>query len=229
MARSFSLVEHKVAEADFFLSQIPACEYNFFGAQCYVAAFASSARSVTFALQSCLADVVGFKEWYAEQQASLRSDPLARFFHEFRRVNQHIGENLVGGGSGGPNIKPLYWFTPTRELPHVPSEDVETACTNYMRAVVAVVYQCYIDFGPQVDPHQHYTAENFADLSRTIEDAEEELGFPRGWTDIGRADLLPYRWQALRDAVGGSQVNHIFQKYLEATAPSPDRLPDLQL
>lgn len=225
MERSFSLVDHKIAEADFFLNKIPECGLDFFGVRCYVSAFASSARSVTFALQSVLSDVDGFKAWYEERQTQLRKDPVARFFHEFRRVNQHIGNNLVDGGSFGLNSPILYWFTSTPEIPNVPQDDAETACSKYMRTVVSLVYDCYIDFGSHIDAHQRYTEEYFRSIGKTIEDAEEELGFPCGWTNIGDPEALPYRWQMLRESVTGCEINHIFEKYLGKVTPMPELLP----
>ncbi|MCH7989334.1 MAG: hypothetical protein IID46_09335, partial [Planctomycetes bacterium] len=206
MRRSFSLVDHKVAEAAFFLEKIPGCGYDFFGVRCYVSAFVSSTRSITFALQSVLNGLDGFAKWYESRRKELRNDPLARFFHEFRRVNQHIGENLVGGGSGGPDEPTLYWFTPTTDVPDVPSDDVYTACQNYMVTITSLVYDCYIEFGPHIDAHQRYTEYYFHSIGKTITDAEEEIGFPHGWTDTGDSDSEPYRWQLIRDNVAGCEI-----------------------
>lgn len=224
--RSFSLVDHKVEEANFFLSKIPECRYDFFGVRCYVGAFIASSRSVTFALQSVLRHLEGFEAWYRKWQQQLKNDPLARFFHEFRRVNQHIGDNLVSGGSGGPNTPTLYLFCPTEDIPGVPEDDVETSCRKYMVTILSMVYDCYIEFGPYIDAHHRYTAEFFERMGKTIEDAEEELGFPRGWTDIGDPEALPYRWQLLRDNTCGCEINHLFERYLGKITPVPDRLPE---
>ena len=128
MARSFGLVDEKVAEAEFFLDKIPDCEYDFFALRCYLSAFASSARSITFALQSVLTGTDNFDKWYQSRQESLRKDKLARFFHEFRTVSQHIGDNPVGGGSVGHGQKTRYYFTPISDLPNVPESDVESCC-----------------------------------------------------------------------------------------------------
>lgn len=224
--RSFSLVDYKVEEADFFLSKIPECGYDFFGVRCYVAAFAASSRSVTFAIQSVLRHIEGFDVWYPRWQQQLKNNPVAYFFHEFRRVNQHIGDNLVKGSSGARNTPTLYWFHPTEDILEVPEDDVETACRKYMVTIVSMVYDCYIEFGPYIDAHQRYTAEFFERIGKTIEDAEEEFGFPRGWTDIGDPDALPYRWQLLRDNTCGCEINHIFEKYLGKATPVTERLPE---
>ncbi len=226
MARAFDLVDWKLAEADFFLGQVSECGTNFFAVRCYVSAFVASARSVTFAMQSCLGEIDGFREWYSLRQQELRADPLARFFHEFRRVNQHIGENLVTGGTHDRDGRCRYRFTATEDIQHIPKPDVQTACEAYFVKIVTLVYDCYIAFGPLIDPKQHYTAEHFAAIGRTIEDAEEELFGVRGWTEVNGYPE-GYRWQALRDSQPGCGVNQLFEEYLGKTAPEPDRLPEL--
>lgn len=226
MARSFDLVDWKVAETEFFLKRIPECNFNFFAVRYYVNAFVSSSRSITFALQSCLNGLEGFARWYEERQSRLKQDSLARFFNEFRRINQHIGDNFVGGGAGGPDRKPLYFFSPTPDLKEVPSEDVESTCKRHFVMILDLVYSCYLEFGPSIDPKQHYTEEHFAKMGKTIEDAEEELFGIHGWTKVpGYPDA--YRWQALRDSQPGCSINHIFDEYLGKTIPEPKRLPDL--
>ncbi|MGR3319025.1 MAG: hypothetical protein ACUZ8O_11170 [Candidatus Anammoxibacter sp.] len=48
----------------------------------------------------------------------------------------------------------------------------------------------------------------------TIEDAEEELGFPRGWTYIENLEGEEMRWKMLRRNQCGCSINHLFHKYL---------------
>jgi len=223
--RSFSLVDHKVAEAEFFLEHLRGCGFNIFAFRCFCSGFVSSARSITFSLQAVLADASGFPDWYSRHQGRLRSDPTARFFHEFRTVNQHIGDNLVGGGVFGRDIGHRYLFTPTQEIPNVPDGDAVEACSVYFTALLEIVYDCYLSFGPIIDAKQRYTAEHFQSLGMSIEDAEEELGYPRGWTDIGDPRATPYRWQVLRDQQAGCEIDHIFEKYLGRVTPRPGRLP----
>jgi len=51
VAKSFDLVDEKLAEADFFLEKLRDSSTDFFAARCYFSAFVSPSRSVTFALQ----------------------------------------------------------------------------------------------------------------------------------------------------------------------------------
>lgn len=218
MARSFSLVHQKVAEADFFLKKLKEAGFNFFAARCYASAFTTAARTVTYAMQTVMKPVQGFAEWYTQRQEELKADPTTRFFHQLRTISHHVGENLVSGGSGGPNQDTRYWFMPTKDIPEVPQEDVVAACTRYMAKLVDLVYRCYIDFGPESNAHQRYTAEHFAKLGRTIEDAEEEVFGVRGWTEVpGYSE--DYRWQAIRDSLVGCEIDHLFMEYTGKEAP----------
>ena len=73
MSRSFSLVDSKVAEAAFFLEKIADCGYETLEMRCYLSAFVSAARTVTFSLQSVLRNVDGFDEWYRSHQQALKA------------------------------------------------------------------------------------------------------------------------------------------------------------
>lgn len=210
-------------EAKFFLDHISGDDADFFTLPYYVSAFTSATRSITFAMQACLSDLDGFRDWYEIQRRKLREDPLIRFFHNYRTISQHIGDSLVTRGSSGarPGDKFKYWFGTTSDVKWVPEDDVETACTIYFKHLLGLVFQCYIDFGPYVDAHQRYTAEFFAGIGKTVEDAEEELGWPRGYGDIGDPDFLPHRWRLMRESVTGCRINHLFDHYLGKVTPYP--------
>ncbi len=214
--RKFSLVDGKVAEAEFFLRKISEVGLDFFVARCYVSAFVNSMRTVTYAIQAVLKNQEGFEEWYGKHQTELKQNPICRFFHNFRRVDHHVGENVVQGGSMNAGVIQL-WFGPTTDIPEVPTEDAVTCCKRYFINILHVVFDCYAEFGFIIDARQYYTAEHFASISKTIEDAEEELGFPRGWTNVFGAGEEEKRWCALRRDIVGCEINHIFSEYIEKT------------
>lgn len=228
MARSFDVVDWKVIEAEFFLRQLKDCGADFVAVRCFSSAFVAAARSITFALQASISGLPQFEGWYKEKQAALKQNKLARFFHEYRCVSQHVGDDPVRAGSGGPGQPWLFWFMPSPDLKEVPEEDLVSAASQYFQTLLELVYECYVRFGPEIDPHQRYTAEHFASLGLTIADAEEEIGFPRGWTDIGDPSAEPYRWQAIRRSVSGCGINDIFNEYLGRTTPLPAALPSWQ-
>lgn len=230
MARSFGIVDYKVREAEFFLKEMRRLgdELNFGAVQFCASAFASASRSITFSMQVSLKGKADFEKWYMLKQEQLRNDPLARFFRDFRNLTNHIGDNVVGGGAHGAGST-LYFFTPTPDLRKVPDQDVSAACQTYFKTILKIVYDCYIEFGPVIDGQQYFTEDNFTRLNRSIEDAEQELGFPRGYTDIGDPNAEPYRWQALRDEAEGCEIEPQFMEWLNIRIPRNPRLPTYQL
>lgn len=222
--RSFGLVDYKVREAEYFLAQLhgAARRTELMAVQYCTSAFAAAARSVTFAMQSSLSDHPGFGEWYKPRQQALRTDPLARFFHEYRRVTQHIGEQVVSHGSfSGGGAK--YYFVATPDLPSVPDLDVCTACTQYYRAVLRLVFECYVELAPVVNAQWRFTSGHFESIGKVIEDAEEELGFPRGYTAAGAILTEAQRWQLLRDRADGCGIERQFWRWLRCRLPLPRR------
>lgn len=230
MARSFGIVDYKVREAEYFLKEIRrrGSELNFEGVQFCASAFATASRSITFAIQASLKREAGFGDWYDSVQDLLKEDPLARFFRDYRNLTNKVGDNVVGGGVGGPDGTLFFFFTPTPDLPEVPAQDVLSACETHFRTVLKIVYDCYIEFGPVIDGQQYFTEENFIRQNKTIEDAEDELGFPRGYTDIGDSNSHPYRWQVLRDQAEGCEIEQQFLEWLNLRVPRPPRLPEYE-
>ncbi|MEO8205278.1 MAG: hypothetical protein ABI615_03800 [Chthoniobacterales bacterium] len=220
MSRMFGLVDSKVQEAEYFLDRILSAEFGFYGVQCDTVAFTASARSITFAMQSSLKGTLEFDAWYSSKQSELRRNPLARFFHEFRRVSQHIGINVVTKGRFSDK-KALYYFGVNPELNTVPALDVATACSKYFKTILELVYECYITFPTLINGQWHYTSEFFASNGKNIEDAEESLGFPRGWSAVSGLDEKT-RWRYLRKEADGCNIQSQFQQWLKKTVPHPD-------
>lgn len=220
MPRMFGLVDAKVQEAEYFLCRILDDDCHFFGVQCDAVAFTSSARSITFAMQACLKGIPEFDEWYVRKQQELRADRLARFFHEFRRVSVHIGDNAVVGGASGDG-RQIFFFGELPELPEVPDLDVAAACSQYFANTLHLVYECYTMFPALINAQWRFTKEHFASMGKTIEDAEEEIGLPRGWSGVSG---LPEdeRWRYLRKEVDGCTIQGQFYRWLGKVVPYPD-------
>lgn len=231
MARSISIVEYKAQQTHFFLEKIGEAELDFFAAQCFVDAFVIAARSITFAMQAVISDVPGFAEWYKVQQSEMKNDAICRFFNEYRTVSTHIGDTVVKGFTTGKNNDGSrainYYFQPIADLPDVPQDDVQTVCTYYFKALLGLVFGAMQTFKYQLDDRWYFTRENFIRLGKTADDADEELGFPRGWTDIGGAYNEEERWRALRHAqTVGCQLNDLFVVYLGKAILGPDDDPE---
>jgi hypothetical protein len=148
-------------------------------------------------MQASLKGDVRFDAWHERQQEKLRGDPLARFFHDFRTVTQHIGVKIVGAGIHGADGT-FHYFVACPDMPIVPEQDVVSACEA-----------------------------NFARMGRSIEDGEEELGLRRKWADIGRPDPQAYRWEHLRRQADGCLIDQQFMKWLGKLAPRIERLPPM--
>ncbi len=226
MSKSFELVDHKVAEADFFIEKLCEAGLDLFSARCYFNAFVSASRSITFSLQAVMKDISGFNDWYQEVQDSLQNNQLARFFVRARNVTQKVGGHPVNGGyvkahDGSSSLV----FTSSQEFPHVPSQDVASACKDYLSFLVDIILVCYEKFGKIIDPEMYYTEEAFAERGLTIDDADEEAFGFRGWT---QAPDVPTeaRWQMIRDYMTGCEIDHLFEKYTKRNRPKPSRAPE---
>jgi hypothetical protein len=64
--------------------------------ECNLDAFISSARSVTFVMQSEYSEKPHFNEWYQEKQKEMKTDEMLRFFNEVRVTTIHRRSLDVG-------------------------------------------------------------------------------------------------------------------------------------
>lgn len=227
MPRSFQIVDYKVSQTEFFLENLQKSELNMFAAQCFTDAFVSSARSVTFALQSVCSTIPDFTAWYTNKQKVLRNDPLARFFKEYRDFSVHVGDTIIKGGQAyrdnSGNLNVAYYFGYIPELSNPPIQDVCIACHQYFISLLHLILDAYRTFPYYIDDRWYYTEENFKRLNKSIEDAEEDLGIPRGWTDVGDITFLPKRWKLIRSKhTVGCEINYLFKKYLGEYFLGPD-------
>lgn len=223
MTRSFGLVDFKVREAEYFLLELRRLskQLNIEPVQFCASAFASATRSITFAMQASLKGCQDFEPWYERQRQRLDDDSLARFFVKFRNFTQKIGGGDIVGDPIHVRGRYLFFFIPVPDLPEVPEQDVVSACEGYFTTLLQIVYDCYIELGPLIDGQQYFTKEVFSALGKNIEDGEEELGFPHGWTDIGEQDAEPHRWQMLRNQADGCHIEKQFERWLDKTLPRP--------
>ena len=229
--RSFGAVDSKLYEADFFCSELGKVGSNIYRGQYLFSAFVASGRSVTFSIQASISDVDGFAEWYSGIQSNLKKDKLARFFHDCRTDSQHIGLNPLIGGAGYKDSQRLYFGQPEpHRYKYIPDIDVHAACVSYMQILCQVVNDCYGRFALIIDPNAIYTISGLSQLNLSIEDVEEELGFPRGYTDI----LWPEegkdeeRLKLLRRQIAMPTVEELFIKYAELDVFVEDRRKEYQ-
>ncbi len=91
------------------------------------------------------------------------------------------------------------------------SEDIGTRCVRHLTGLLKVIHSCFETFGPVIDSKQYYTRENMERLGLTIEDFEQELGIPSGWS-AGIPD--ENRFALLRRQAGEPEIDELFCKYL---------------
>lgn len=215
-ARGFYLVADKIAETDFFLSQLKnhaeySQEFGF-----YFSAFISAARSITFSLQAVMSHYPGFEEWYPIRQEKLKQSSLARFFVNLRNHVQKVGGIPINhsGFMRDGIISNNQFFVPTEDIKKVPDGEVIDLCHQYLVEVLHLIGECYRDFDVYVDPRAIFTSKGLEKLGWTIEDLEESLGFPRGWTDIDSDDDRDQQRLRVLSRYGGDELlEPFFEKY----------------
>lgn len=220
MQHTFDVVDQKIAEAEFFLRKMAEAGCNMLEFQFYLSAYLAASRTSTLALQQ-FNHLPGFEAWYSSHRQTLKLSTLAKFFLDARNSHLHGGPYPVDGGmfAGG---KATYRFSAKITDAPVPAADVLSACRSYFLLLLDIVYDCYVQLGRFIDPQQYYTKENFARLSRTIDDAEVEIW---GWI---RTSLIDEgfdpddRWHELRGKVGECGINHLFYSYLGKVTPQPE-------
>jgi len=204
-----------------------------FEARFYFSAFVSAARSVTWAIQASLSHVNGFETWYSTVQQRLQDDALSRFFVQTRNMVQKRGHNpfgQVGLSHLAAHLerqmrcdhRPVLMIPDPSAPNEVVLSDAIAACTKYFTDLVTVVWDCYEKYRTVVDERWYFTQEHFEQMHKSIEDALEELGFPRTWLAAlpghGDADA----WRVIRSQAAGCGINHVFQRYIGREIRGPD-------
>ncbi len=217
-SRGFHIVADKFGEADYFLELMREKEGHHKEFEYALSAFASAARSITFSLQAVMSKYPDFFQWYIPKQELLKKNKLAKFFLDLRNHLQKVGSVPVA--SSGSILYGNFFsdteFVPIPEIKEVPAGNVTELAESYLVDVLVVLKECYHDFSTYVDPRAIFTIDGLALLGWSIEDLEEALGFPRGYTDVefedGEKDN--HRLKALSRYGGDEEMEQYFEKYL---------------
>lgn len=229
--RSFGIVEFKLFESDFFLGKLheTRCLTD---AEFYLSAFLSASRAVTFALQASLHDHPKFPAWYEQHQDILRKSEVASWSLNARNASQKQGATFIGRGEPAENGQMKFFekslVTRNETILEAagrmlleatlgdtaqsgPEIDVAAKCKTHLVGLVSVIHRCFQTFGSDIDSQQYYTQENMVRLHKSIEEFENELGLPSGYT-AGIPDER--RLIALRQYAGETEIDELFGKYL---------------
>jgi hypothetical protein len=200
---SFGRVEEKQAEMNFFLLQLSDSSDNPFAFRCYFSAFASAAMSVLYALESAHKQIDSdFFNWYEPKRKRLiEGDPVTQYVLARRHESIHIGETRVNSGQARQEEgEPVYehFFSLGWQSAEPIKVDVLSAC-EYTHDAISDLLQEVLERFPRLSPSYCMNAETLKKEGLTVEDIEERLGLPRGWTfvdgctDQQRLDALSVR------------------------------------
>lgn len=202
---SLLLVEERLLEAQYFARRLTRQRAGD-GFRYELNAFLSAARSVTFLLQKEMARVPRFRAWWDAQRLLLASDAAAVFFLRLRNFSQKEGRvSVVGGYSSSGRRRWSYRFAGNADPvpPTLLNRDIAGCCREHVAKLARVVLACTDAFPYQTCPRRALTPDGVRALKLSLEDVEESLGFPRGWTDIGAPLSHDRRVYALREHVDG--------------------------
>ncbi|MBJ2176290.1 hypothetical protein JBL43_18710 [Aureibaculum sp. A20] len=216
------IVSHKIGEADYFLTKLKEThswdnEYNYI-----FSAYVSALRSITFTLQFVMRKYPEFDEWYKIRQDRLRKSEVAKSFVEFRNHAQKTGIIPIAKERSifeGILYDSDQFYVPTNsDIKSVPSGNVIDLSEKCLIEVLEVVAECYKDFDVYIDPRVLFTKRALEKLNWTIEDLEEFVGIPKGYTDMDYEDLEvsndEIRLKLIRKQGGDETLQVYIDKYL---------------
>lgn len=180
-------VEERLLEANYFSGRLARLRGENHGYE--LNAFLSAARSVTFLIQKELSKVPGFMAWWETQRRVLGDDAAARFFLELRNFSQKQGRvSVVGSGSRrGGRSRWRYYFAGTADPvpPELLNRDVADCCREHVAKLAALVLQCIDAFPHNCCPTLALTPQGVDALGLSLDEVDEALGLPRGYTAMG--------------------------------------------
>ena len=216
--KGFYIVATKVGEADYFLEKLKYAQGQYHEFSYILSAFASATRSITFSMQAVMSKYPNFDDWYENEQKALRANELAKYFVNLRNYLQKVGETPVGhtGIMRNGEVKHLSYFIDIEGLEKAPAGEVTRLAEDYFVDILKVVERCYRKFWVYVDPRAIFTEKGLHILGWSIEDIEEAVGLPRGYTDIpyDADDTNMQRLELLHKEFGGDEMmEQYFMKY----------------
>lgn len=145
--RDLGLVERKLREADYFLTRMESAGTDEWAFSCDLAAFLSSARGVTFTMQSVMKGHPRWASWYADATSTLLG-PRAELMTTLRNNNEKNGDpGIVGGSMRDGRV--VHYLDP-RLTANLPDDergcDALELCTRHMGVLVHIVAQWLIHF-----------------------------------------------------------------------------------
>lgn len=194
--------EEKCEEMRFFYEKLEDSIQNPFQFRSYFSAFSSAAASVLFVLRSARKRIdPEFGAWYEPRYHDLtESDPISGYVLKRRSESIHEGETRIRSGSvhteaDGQEVWTYSFSFGFAEEPiSVPVLEASRHTLDRVGDLIAEARQAF----PEACPDFFPDAQTLARDGLTVEDIEESLGLPRGWTDVPGI-TAEQRLQALAD------------------------------
>lgn len=216
-------VSQKVGETDFFLEKLKITDSWDVEFDYYFSAFTTAMRSITFTMQFVMRKFSGFDDWYKSRQEKLRKSPVSRLFIELRNNTQKTGilpiakKRSITEGKFYPTDQ--FFLPPNLSFKDIPEGDVLELSEKCFVEVLEVVGECYKDFDFYIDPRVLFTERGIEALNWSVEDVEEFVGIPRGYTDLDYKDEeysnSEIRLRSLRRYGGDEYLQYYLDKYLQ--------------
>jgi hypothetical protein len=221
--KGIHLVSQKVGEADYFLGELKRIDPHDERFNYVFSAFVSALRSITFSLQFVMKEYPNFDEWYKRRQEVLRKSSLAKAFVEFRNHAQKTGIIPImkrGSLFEGIFYHSTQFYVPTSsDIKKVPSGTVVELSHRCLVEIIVILDECYTDYDVYVNPPKLFSKKALEELNWKVEDIEEFVGFPRGYTNMDfedeELDNTTIRLNLLKRHSGDETLQFYLDKYLK--------------
>jgi hypothetical protein len=180
--------EEKAEEMRFFYERLEESTKNVFEFRAYFSAFSSAAASVLMVLQAARKRIdPDFAAWLEPRRRDLtEEDPICGYVLKGRSESIHEGETRIRSGSvqtdpEGADVWTNYFsYGFSAEPISVP---VLEACRHTLDRVCDLVSAARLAF-PEATPDFFPDAQTLVREGLTVEDIEDRVGLPRGWTAL---------------------------------------------
>jgi hypothetical protein len=205
--RPFARVLSKLDEARFFFARFASAS-DVRKATFYFDAFLTAARSVTFTMQAVCSKLPDFSGWYATEQGTLASDPMARFLLELRNETQKVGLVPIHYSGVGTRLSKRGHFRCSVRYRLAALDggapplagDVRDACQAHLARLAGAVSRCYAQYAGEVDP-AGTLGPQVAKLSRRVRVVVPQCPLGSGpWADVVRGAIEACRLEAREPA-----------------------------
>lgn len=145
--RDLGLVDRKLREADYFLRRMETAGFDAWAFSCDLVAFLSSARSVTFTMQSVMKSHPRWAAWYSDKAHEF-GGPRSNLMTTLRNISQKNGDLGIVGGNMRSGIV-AHYFDPRLTAKLAEQErgcDALELCKRHMSVLVRVVSDWLADF-----------------------------------------------------------------------------------